>query len=135
MCPKCNEPLLIVEFQGVEIDHCPDCRGTWFDAGELELVVELAEGDPAQLRTMLDTEGARASEKRCCPRCRRRLRVLKIGTPPIEVDVCPGGEGIWLDAGELAAVVKQFSAREDTPLAGFFGDLFRHELTGQEEDQ
>jgi Zn-finger nucleic acid-binding protein len=134
MCPKCNEPMLIVEFQGVEVDHCLDCRGTWFDAGELELVVEMADGDPERLHTMLGAEGARASEKRRCPRCRRQLRVLRIGTPPIEIDVCPRRRGDLAGRGRAGGGGAGSLLREqdESPLAEFFGDLFRHELTGQD---
>ncbi|MFZ4548819.1 MAG: zf-TFIIB domain-containing protein [Bacteroidales bacterium] len=39
-CPKCNNLLLISNTQGVEIDHCPNCRGIWLDRGELEKIIE-----------------------------------------------------------------------------------------------
>lgn len=28
------------ERQGVEIDYCPKCRGTWLDRGELDQILE-----------------------------------------------------------------------------------------------
>lgn len=41
-CPACASEmaLLRVERHGdwIELDHCPACRGTWFDAGEIERV-------------------------------------------------------------------------------------------------
>jgi hypothetical protein len=30
------------ERQGVEIDHCPNCRGVWLDRGELDKLVEMS---------------------------------------------------------------------------------------------
>jgi acetyl-CoA carboxylase beta subunit len=35
-CPKCGADLVTEEYMGVEVDRCPDCKGTWFDAGETE---------------------------------------------------------------------------------------------------
>ena len=35
-CPKCGMDLTTIEFQGIKIDRCPNCNGTWFDAGEVE---------------------------------------------------------------------------------------------------
>jgi Zn-finger nucleic acid-binding protein len=26
--------------QGIEIDHCPQCRGIWLDRGELDKIIE-----------------------------------------------------------------------------------------------
>ncbi|MCK4343573.1 MAG: zf-TFIIB domain-containing protein [Phycisphaerae bacterium] len=134
MCPKCNEPLIVVEFQGVEVDHCLDCRGTWFDAGELELLAEMAGAAPGRLEEALLAGEHGATGRRRCPRCNRKMQVLTVGQPPVEVDRCPSGDGIWLDAGELAAIVKSFAEGEDAVVAEFFGDLFRHELTEQTED-
>jgi Zn-finger nucleic acid-binding protein len=39
-CPICNIPLQIAERQGIEIDHCPQCRGVWLDRGELDKLIE-----------------------------------------------------------------------------------------------
>ncbi len=35
-CPRCGEPLQLVESQSVELeyDRCPRCKGIWFDPGE-----------------------------------------------------------------------------------------------------
>ncbi|HEY1066041.1 MAG TPA: zf-TFIIB domain-containing protein [Pirellulales bacterium] len=35
-CPVCNSDLFTAQRQGVEIDHCPRCRGVWLDRGELD---------------------------------------------------------------------------------------------------
>jgi Zn-finger nucleic acid-binding protein len=39
-CPVCRTPLVAMERQGVEIDHCPNCRGVWLDRGELDKILE-----------------------------------------------------------------------------------------------
>jgi uncharacterized protein len=39
-CPVCNITLVMTERQGVEIDHCPQCRGVWLDRGELDKIIE-----------------------------------------------------------------------------------------------
>lgn len=35
-CPKCATPLAEDEVENVKIDRCPQCKGVWLDAGELE---------------------------------------------------------------------------------------------------
>jgi hypothetical protein len=37
-CPKCGADLEEREHANVKIDVCPECGGTWLDAGELELL-------------------------------------------------------------------------------------------------
>ena len=32
--------LVPVERSGIEIDHCPSCRGVWLDRGELDKIIE-----------------------------------------------------------------------------------------------
>jgi uncharacterized protein len=39
-CPKCGVELLPITYQGVVVDKCPECRGTWLDHGELRLILE-----------------------------------------------------------------------------------------------
>ncbi|HVK11537.1 MAG TPA: zf-TFIIB domain-containing protein [Gemmataceae bacterium] len=43
-CPVCNTTLLVTNRQGVEIDHCPRCRGVWLDRGELDKLIERSVG-------------------------------------------------------------------------------------------
>jgi len=40
-CPVCHDITLVIsDRQGVEIDHCPQCRGVWLDRGELDKLIE-----------------------------------------------------------------------------------------------
>jgi hypothetical protein len=39
-CPKCGMDLATVDFQGVSIDRCTSCGGTFFDNGEIEEVLK-----------------------------------------------------------------------------------------------
>jgi hypothetical protein len=43
-CPVCDVRLAVTDRQGVEIDHCPRCRGVWLDRGELDKLIERASG-------------------------------------------------------------------------------------------
>jgi Zn-finger nucleic acid-binding protein len=122
--------MISLEFQGVEIDRCLECRGTWLDAGELELLTELAGVDPAELsRALAETATLMKSDRRC-PRCRRRLQVIEAGRETkVEIDRCPIGDGLWLDRGEMETVVHSFSKGVGGAVAGFFAELYRSDLT------
>ena len=39
-CPKCGSDLDEINYQGVMIDRCNECKGIWLDSGELELLTE-----------------------------------------------------------------------------------------------
>jgi len=39
-CPKDGATLEPVTYQGVVVDRCPECRGTWLDDGEFRLILE-----------------------------------------------------------------------------------------------
>ena len=135
MCPECREPLIVIELNGVEVDHCLTCRGTWLDAGELELLTELAGGEPGPLGTTLGNTPAGPRTARRCPRCRGKLRTGTIGTAPrIEFDRCPAGHGLWLDAGELAVIIREHADKPDAVVARFLGDLYRQGLTEKTEE-
>lgn len=40
ICPVDGAVLVPVERSGIEIDHCPTCRGVWLDRGELDKIIE-----------------------------------------------------------------------------------------------
>lgn len=47
-CPVDGATLVPMERQGIEIDHCPTCRGVWLDRGELDKIVERSAGPAPQ---------------------------------------------------------------------------------------
>jgi len=47
-CPVDSTDLLMAERHGVEIDYCPKCRGIWLDRGELDKIIEQADGRPSE---------------------------------------------------------------------------------------
>jgi Zn-finger nucleic acid-binding protein len=109
LCPVCREPMVIVEFENIELDTCLDCHGLWFDAQELGQLFDLA-GVPERHRD-LESQMVRlppAEPRRPCPRCRRQLEPVRAPSTSgdLILDTCPRGDGLWLDKGELEALLK-----------------------------
>lgn len=132
MCPACGGPLIVVEFEGVEVDHCCACHGLWFDAGELDVLVSLGGGDAERLRAALATTPTERSGRRCL-RCGRRLQTVAVGdAPAVQVERCRVGHGFWLDAGELDRVALAATGGAGTPegraVAAFLAELFRYRV-------
>jgi Zn-finger nucleic acid-binding protein len=49
-CPRCVTETLEERIQdGVLVDVCRQCRGTWLDRGEFERLIACAAGDPARI--------------------------------------------------------------------------------------
>ncbi len=42
-CPKCGQPLAEEQRAGIKLDRCAGCGGVFFDAGELQLLLEAEE--------------------------------------------------------------------------------------------
>ncbi len=34
ICPKCQNDMEAIEYEGIEVDRCKNCQGIWFDVGE-----------------------------------------------------------------------------------------------------
>ncbi len=56
-CPKCGQTLATENCGTVEIDLCPNCKGLWLDANELETIVANA-GKNKFFRSFLRILGA-----------------------------------------------------------------------------
>ena len=133
MCPVCHEPLVVFELEGVEVDHCAECRGTWLDDGELETLVLLAGiGGGAWEKALAEATGRRHGRRRC-PRCLATLRVVEVSG--VEIDRCPHNHGLWFDQGEIRKVISSFESGEGGAVARFFAEILRSELeeTGTQE--
>ncbi len=57
-CPIDSATLVMTDRSGVEIDYCPECRGVWLDRGELDKIIDRAEGEFAA-----STRAAPASDR------------------------------------------------------------------------
>ena len=134
ICPVCRIELIGVERSRVELDYCISCRGLWFDRGELDLLAELTGAD---LRALSDDARPEQATHRRCPRCRKNLQEVAVGT--IRIDRCPRGEGLWLDRGELGSLIDRGRPAAGSPLnaiSSFLGEVFSghsNHRTGQKE--
>ncbi len=136
LCPVCHKDALIVEYRDIELDYCPVCRGVWFDAGELELLMASAGFDDFRryLEGILNAPKPDTSEKeRKCPACGHRMKKAYIDLDSkILVDICKTGDGIWFDGGEVQNLVKSLAAKSpdkgaSQDVLAFIGDMFKHQ--------
>ena len=124
--------MIVVQHEDVELDYCTECQGVWFDAGELELLLDSMQLDTSKLEPggILELPESETSEKkRRCPICRHKMKKVTIGQPPILIDACNQGHGLWFDGGEVDQLVAQFGRKpENVPqgrVISFLGDVFK----------
>lgn len=109
ICPACGNALATRKVGAVDVDVCDGgCGGVWFDNFELRKVSEeggeVIRGVPRDLSLHVDRES-----KRACPRCEGQwmLRRYYSRLRRTQIDECPNCAGIWLDAGEFAAILAE----------------------------
>jgi Zn-finger nucleic acid-binding protein len=103
-CPVCKVPTYAVEHDQIELDLCPDCQGIWFDAGELELLLEQGE------KATLTTAEASDEKPRPCPLCSKKMNKVNIGpSQRVLIDTCPTGCGVWFDDNELQELTRDLA--------------------------
>lgn len=119
VCPGCGGALKEVSIPPVSVDVCiHGCKGIWFDRGELEKVLKKSpDADQLMNSTGWEVKVPEAGALRHCPRCvGTGLKTFQWGSAyPVELDVCPGCGGYWLDAGELLLVSEQMKQGEKLP--------------------
>lgn len=125
-CPVCKEPMVVLEYDEVEVDYCLSCKGLWLDAGELELLT----GDPpAAFKQAPPTK----EKPRRCPICRGKMTQSIAGGPdPVTLDQCSAGHGLWFDEGELERVLHHGAAAECEKISAFLKSVFGKDLTESE---
>lgn len=106
-CPACSVPMSQQDFANIIADLCVSgCRGIWFDRGELQKLDHKLKGMNPALREALAEPGRNESRGLIdCPRCEQQMDQLEyVVQPEVTVDTCAACGGIFLDAGELAAI-------------------------------
>ncbi len=127
-CPACNNPMITMELQDVEIDHCLKCGGIWLDAGEMEILLE----DARKAKALLDSfrqEIAVTERPRRCPICDKKMVKTLVGRskPPVLIDTCRRGDGLWFDRGELQDVIDKAQLDENSRIQALLADMFGRE--------
>ncbi len=52
-CPKCGADLATEDYQGVQVDRCPECNGVWFDRDEAESLLKKDAGVVGIFRSIM----------------------------------------------------------------------------------
>ena len=111
-CPVCNSAMVVLELDSVEIDYCMGCEGIWLDAGELELLLEGAQGKDDVLRSFT-VDANNHEKKRRCPICLKKMDKVWCGKDEkVLIDKCRSNDGIWFDNRELYDVISMGSFDE-----------------------
>lgn len=108
-CPICQKPMIVLELDQVEVDHCLTCGGVWLDAEEMDLLLSESAGG-GDIRSHMKPDTTTTEKKRECPICSKKMEKLRIHRDghdaSVLIDRCKRGHGTWLDGGELEQIVQ-----------------------------
>jgi Zn-finger nucleic acid-binding protein len=109
------KPLKIGE---VEIDECCQCRGIWFDKGELAEAKDEVDPDLRWLDFGIWKQEARfhiSDGPLKCPRCQKNaMREINFQGPDVDFRFCPSCEGVWLNAGDFKKILDALSEEAES---------------------
>jgi Zn-finger nucleic acid-binding protein len=112
-CPVCRVDLVPLDYEGVRLHHCPDCRGYLVAADRLKCIERGDRTSIDKLKAEATEEfGASSGDVLQCPRCRLRMRKQSLGLPVLDLDcdICSACDLVWLDGGELAMLQLSYQA-------------------------
>ena len=131
ICPVCKNPLVVLELDQIEIDHCLNCGGIWLDAGELELLLETDEERDRFVKLLIEDESVK-EKKYPCPICNKKMTKVFVGEEKkILVDKCRRNHGLWLDKGELEAVIELSSQNREGKIINLLKQMFESSAGGK----
>jgi Zn-finger nucleic acid-binding protein len=105
-CPGCNQAMRPELYEGVSIDHCHQCGGTWLDHGEVEKVAHnhsTSFDDDIKMKA-IEQKGTdhRSKQRVACPKCNNTMQTHQyLFNSGVYIDQCPNKHGFYFDNGEL----------------------------------
>ena len=136
ICPACRSAMVIIEYNDIELDYCTACKGVWFDAGELELLLESADFKDfdGYLDSFLDKPDADTPEKkRKCPICNSKMKKVFIDDAGrVLIDFCRYEHGIWFDNREVHRLMEILAEKSPDKkdstrrVMDYLADIFRY---------
>lgn len=94
LCPRDRSVLVEHRIEGLNVDVCPTCLGSFFDGIELRRIA----GQKDLALKLGDVHGHADAPLLCCA-CGERMHLDKV--QGVELDHCANCLGVWLDAGEI----------------------------------
>lgn len=126
-CPACGKPMVVLELDRVEVDHCISCKGIWLDGGEMEILLQGAAGKEAFLSSFRQDQEC-PEKPRKCPICLKRMEKIRVGKEEhVCIDRCRRQDGIWLDRGELEKILRMNRFGNDHRVLGLLREIFAEE--------
>jgi Zn-finger nucleic acid-binding protein len=127
-CPVCKKPMVVLELERIEIDHCLGCEGVWLDAGELELLLESGSKKDEVLSSFnVDTKTKEV--KRKCPICSKKMQKILCGfDKKVTIDRCRNNDGLWFDLGELFEIASMGGFDKNNKVLEMLKDMFKDKL-------
>ncbi len=111
-CPDCNNQLMPVFYEDVQIHFCPACKGRLLDEQKLNKIE--TSRDESFERNKKYSKSRSFEGQRSCPGCNMQMEKTKYGKfNPKTIDKCPQCLNIWLDEGELEDIQIAFEMYED----------------------
>lgn len=127
VCPRCKGSLTTISSEGLDVEKCAGCGGTWLDANELKMLAERSasavatpKSSPSQLPgNSGPAPGAQSSSDMSCPKCANvSLRAFIYGCDSgIELDRCPQCSGLWFDSDELDQIMNLMAKEDNSQLS------------------
>lgn len=108
-CPLDGTTLEIHSIHSVDVEECPQCRGLWFEQGELNKAKDEADPNLNWMDFDLWSEGDNFRtdwSDRQCPSCGKIMAAIAYAHTGVTVEYCVEGHGIWLDKGEFQAIIE-----------------------------
>ncbi len=131
-CPGCKNPLKQSNNKGVRVDECENCKGIWFDEGELKAARDNTDKYLRWLDFVIFEEKpgkySTSESNRQCIRCEEKLRTLTFMHSKVVIDACPKCKGIWLDNQEFQKIIKYLEKLIDTRTASQYAKDVLKEL-------
>lgn len=108
-CPNCNLELQEKAYEGILIDVCNICGGSWLDYGELSPIIDMRQerfSEEERITTFQEL-GVDVSKGKLhlCPKCSQQMQKFNYAiNTGIMIDRCPKKDGLWFDKGELEKI-------------------------------
>lgn len=132
ICPVCNESMIVLELNKVEIDFCTNCSGIWLDKGELELLYSIDESENELQKLFSETSTINEKSYKC-PLCRKRMKKIQLNNSELVIDKCPDNHGLWFDKGELEKLLTLQSNSSSEKILTLLKKMFSYNKSQEAE--